>query len=782
MRTRHIPARILFAIGTVLFSGLAFSQTGNPSITTSGVRENVTVKRDARGIPYISAANNDDLYFVQGYVTASDRLWQMDLMRRVARGQTAELFGAATLEEDKRWRRFGFSKVAEGTLAFLSPELRSALENYARGVNAYIATLDDKTIPIEFRILQYRPTEWKATDTIVIGKILADALSATWRNDLLKASLQGVPKEKFDDLANPVTPYDVVLFGKDTEPAKKRTAFNGTHVSSDELEASNNSEELRRHSLEMVGLYAEDLAASNNWVISGSRTADGKPLLANDPHLQPTAPGIWYLANLTAPGIHAAGVTFPGVPGIILGHNDSIAWGATNVGPDVQDLYLETFDANGKYKTPEGLKDPVIRKEEIKVRKNILKPDTDISVLDVTETENGPIILEEAGKRYALKWTALDPKNSEFEAFSLLNRAKNWDDFRNALKRYGGSMQNFIYADVTGNIGWYAGGRIPIRRTGDGSIPYDGATNDGDWVGFVPFEELPNLYNPKEGFIVTANQRAVGTGYKYFDVYARDTALPWRAHRIHELLEKNTKVTMDDVRDVQYDVFNLPLYDLSKQIVKLSAASPETLKVIKDWDGRMTADSEAALLVNEIRGCIANAIADDNKPVPAYLIRERILFWAIDQQSPRWLPKGYSTYADLMKACDTTARASLAGPNRFGPDESKWLWGEVTKSRFPHPLAAAPLIGGQFATPNVPINGSGQTPNVASNVSMRLIASPGNWDATRHVIPLGESGDAKSEHFKDQFELWRTGTPAIFPFSQAAVDKAAVSSTTFSPK
>ncbi|MGH9819064.1 MAG: penicillin acylase family protein, partial [Pyrinomonadaceae bacterium] len=383
----------------------------------------------------------------------------------------------------------------------------------------------------------------------------------------------------------------------------------------------------------MVGLYAEDLAASNNWVVSGSRTADGKPLLANDPHLPPTAPGIWYLANLSAPGLHVAGVTFPGVPGIILGHNDSIAWGATNVGPDVQDLYLESFDELGRYKSSQGPKQPVDRMEQIKVRKNILKPDTDVSSLDVLETDNGPIIFEDGTKNYSLKWTAFDPKNSEFEAFFRLDRAKNWDDFRGALKTYGGAMQNFIFADVKGNIGWYAGGRIPIRRVGDGSLPYDGSTTDGDWVGYVPFDELPNLYNPKDGYIVTANQRTVGTGYKYFGVYARDIALPWRAHRIRDLLAKNTKVTMDDVRDVQYDVFNLPLYDLAKQIVSLNAASSETLNVIKNWDGRMTADSEAALLVNEIRGCAANAIANDNKPAPAYLIRERILFWAIEQQA-----------------------------------------------------------------------------------------------------------------------------------------------------
>jgi penicillin G amidase len=782
MNDRKKAIYLLYLIGTLILSCCWISVIHGQTVQLDGLSDKVTVKRDARGIPYISASNDADLYFVQGYVMASDRLWQMDLMRRVSRGQLSELFGKATLDEDKRWRKFNFSKVADDTIRYLSPELRAALENYAKGVNAYIATLNDQTIPVEFRILQYKPAPWRASDTVVIGKILAEALSETWPQDILKASLQNLPKEKLADLTNVVTPYDVVLFGKDIGSAKNAAELRSIKPVKGEIAAIEKDKEIRESSLRRIGLYAEDLAASNNWVISGSRTADGKPLLANDPHLDPSAPGIWYLVNLSSPTIHVAGVTLPGVPGVILGHNDFIAWGATNVGPDVQDVYAESFDSNGKYLSANGLKDPVVRKEEIKVRTNILKPDTETTMLDVVETDNGSIISEQGGKKYALKWTALDPKNGEFEAFFRINRAKNWQDYQDALKTYGGAMQNFIFADVKGNIGWHPAGRIPLRRKGDGSLPYDGSKNDGDWVGYVPFDELPSLYNPKEGFIATANQRAVGTGYKYYNLYARDMALPWRAHRIHELLEKNTKVTMDDVRDIQYDVFNLPLYNLSKQIIALNAASTETLNVIKNWDGRMTADSEAALLVNEIRGCMANTMAEDNKPVPSYVFRERILYWAIEQQSPRWLPSKFASYADLIKACDQSSRASLADPKRFGVDESKWLWGRITTSRFPHPLAAAPLIGGQFASPRVPLDGSGQTPNVASSVSMRLIASPGNWDATRHVIPLGESGDPRSEHFKDQFELWRTGTPAVFPFSPAAVDKAAVSSTVFAPK
>ena len=471
--------------------------------------------------------------------------------------------------------------------------------------------------------------------------------------------------------------------------------------------------------------------------------------------------------------MRVSGVTFPGVPGIVLGHNENIAWGATNVGPDVQDLYLETFNDKGEVKTPGGWEPARIVKNEIKVRTSPLKPDTTTVSYDVTVTRHGPIVTEDGGKRYALRWTARDPKNSEFEAFFQMNRAKNWDDFKGALRTYGGATQNFVFADVKGNIGWYAAGRIPLRKTGDGSVPYDGATDDGEWTGYIPFEELPNLFNPPDGLIVTANQRIVGTSYKYPQM-SRDVAPPWRARRIHDALEAKRKITMDDVRDVQLDVFNIPLATLGKTIVKDAAASPETLAVLKDWDGRMTPDSRGSVLTNEIRNCVANKMADANKPAPLFYVRERITDWAVREKIARWLPPGFANYDELLKSCDASVRASLADPKRFGPDDKTWVWGKTFVTRFPHPLAGVAFIGAQFAIPVIPISGSGQTPNVGSSVSMRHIASPGNWDVTRHVIPLGESGDPASPHFKDQFEAWRTGTPMIFPFTRTAVEKTAV--------
>jgi len=778
MKKIFISFLALFAVA------ICFPQEQVQELTIEGLKEKVTVRRDNRWIPYIEASNEDDLYFAQGYVTASDRLWQMDLLRRVAKGETAEIFGKMALEQDKYWRRFGFLQVVEKSYEILDPKLKKTLENYSRGVNAYIRSLDEKPLPTEFRLLQYKPKEWKPTDTMIIGKILAEALSTTWKNDLLYANLQkSLPKEKFADVVNIVTKHDVVLFGKDTENSQKpeEKQIETTQVSSAALELANRELAIRKESLQMIGFYAEDSAASNNWVISGKRTLDGKPILANDPHLPPTAPGIWYLVHLSTPEMRVAGVTFPGVPGVILGHNEFIAWGATNVGPDVQDLYLEEFNAEGKYKTPNGWEVPIIRREEIKYRPNPLSVQTESQIFEFVETRNGIVILEEQGKKYALRWTALNPENQEFETFYYLNRAKNWEDFKAALKKYGGPMQNFVYADVKGNIGWYAAGRVPIRRVGYGQEPYIGYEASGDWIGFIPFDELPHLYNPPEGFIVTANQRIIGTGYKYQQI-SREIAPPWRARRIYELLKANTKVTMNDVRDIQYDIFNIPLSKLARVIVQSSSASEETLVLLRGWDGKMAWDSKAAVVVNQIKNCIADKIADDNKPLPFQVVREKLIWWITEEKPARWLPRNFKTYDDLIKTCDAEAKSSLG--KLLGEDQKNWIWGNFYVANFTHPLAAVKPPSGvnPFEVKFKSVSGSGQTPNVGAFVSMRFIASPGAWDATRQVIPLGQSGDPQSPYWKDQFEAWRTGTSQVFPFSKEAVLKATKQTLILQPK
>lgn len=786
--SRFSISLIVLALAVSACAAQTVSDQG-PGLAVKGLADEVIVRRDSRSIPYIEAKNDADLYFAQGYETARDRLWQMDLLRRVASGNLAELFGPAVLEQDKRWRRYGFRDVAERSLKTVGPEMLEALESYSAGVNAYIASLDEKTLPVEFQILKYRPDPWKPSDTMIIGKVLAEALSSTWTMDIARMRADALPEDKRSEILDVTDPRDVVLFGKDggqgksekekvksrkeaeVKGRKEKVKSAGGAVSAigerdlNALETMAAADEaLRKQSLELVGLYAEDLAASNNWVISGKRTLDGKAILANDPHLLPAAPGIWYLTHLTAPGVRVSGVTFPGTPGVVLGHNENFAWGATNVGPDVQDIYLEEFNDKGEYLTPDGWKKPDIRKETIKVSKG-LGPETDSVEYEVVETRNGPVIGELGGRKYSLRWTAKSAKNQEFETFFLLNRAKGWDGFKKALSEYGGPMQNFVYADTEGNIGWHTAGKVPIRKKGDGSLPYEGKSTDGDWTGYIPFDELPNLYNPPSGFIVTANQRIIGTDYKYQQL-TRQFAPPWRARRIYDLISGNTKITMNDVSDIQLDVFNIPISEFAREVVKRNAASKETHDLLKGWDGRMTADSKAATVANSLRSCVADRISKANGGMFFGNVRERVLPYAMKNNDPKWLPEGVNSYDDLVRECDS----SEGGNGIVKP------WGEVFTANFNHPLTAAPLIGGRFLVTYTNVDGSGQTPNVGSAVSMRHISKPGSWDETRFVIPLGQSGIPGSPYWTDQFESWRTGKAAVLPFSPDAVMKAAETS------
>jgi penicillin amidase len=775
-----------FVVTIALWPESSAAQSGD-TITVPGLHARVTIRRDDRGIPYIEAANDEDLYFAQGYATATDRLWQMDFMRRAARGELSEIFGKDALAQDKLHRTFGFAHVLDQAAANLPPSFGLALNAYVKGVNAFIDSRNDQNLPPEFRILQYKPRRWTPADSLAVGALMAEYLSSTWQLDIMRASLAELPKEKREALLPDTSPLDVLVVGKDRVKKAKHAEISPASIDKEILAQLNELIETQRQSFELLGINSaklETLQASNNWVVSGKRTVSGKPLLANDPHIPASAPGIWYQSNLAAPGIHVAGVTFPGVPGIVIGHNERIAWGATNLGPDVQDVYLEKFDKDNptRYLTPSGWREAEVRHEQIKVRKGFTDSATDTQNFDVTVTRHGPIVLEKDSTRYALRWTLLDPATLGSTGFTEVNRAGNWKEFINSLSRYLGPTQNFVYADDDGHIGYYAAGRIPIRKTGDGSVPYDGSTDEGEWTGFIPFNKLPHVYDPSSGMIITANQRIAGNDYPYF--LSHVWAPPHRARRIFDLLSAKPKLTIDDFRRIQSDVYSIGNVTFARAMGKALAApnpdekSKEQIVELALWDGKMSADSRLAVIVSQTRTAFRQRIL--NAALGADLAKsylwpasDILIDWLVTDQPREWLPKDFTSYADLLRASHEDARQTLT--KSLGADESKWSWGAQVKSRFNHYLAAAPLIGLQFQIPPFPQNGtggSGATVNVGSSVSMRLIADVSDWDKSLNGIPLGQSGLPNTPHWKDQLDDWRNGTTRAFPFSKAAVEAA----------
>ncbi len=799
---------LLTLMGTISFRSVELSVSSkaassqSSSIEIPGLRERVTVTRDERGIPYIRANNDYDLYLAQGYVTASDRLWQMDLFRRTVRGELSEVLSAGpnniALDQDKLHRTLGFTRVAEAEVAQASPQSRGLLEAYTRGVNAFIDSRDAKNLPPEFQILQYRPKPWTPVDSLLIVKLFAEALSNTWRLDIMREALAGLPAAKLEALMPEASPFDVLVVGSDNGKTRTATPYVPARpnvFSKDTLRALTRDAEIADHALARIGFHAEGLAASNNWVVSGKRTASGKPLLANDPHLAPSAPSIWYMVHLSAPGVRVAGVVAPGLPGVILGHNDRIAFGFTNVGPDVQDLYLEKFDSNNpkQYMTPAGWREAEVRREEIRVRKGFADTATDTITHDVTVTRHGPIVFEKEGRRYALRWTALDPKLNRPDATHLINRARNWKEFSAALRTFTASTQNMVYADVDGHIGYHVAGVIPIRKSGDGSTPYDGSTDAGEWTSYIPTDKLPQLYDPPSGIIVTANQRIVGNSYPYFLTHS--WLQPYRAHRILDLLQQTPKLTTNDFRRIQGDVYGVGYHLFARQIVKTLRGQPaadaklsETLDRFEKWDGLVNADSQVAPLLFQMRVAFRTrilnaAIGEELFKIYSWPNFDITIDRLVTEQPKEWLPKEFASYADLFRACYEDARKVLA--RNLGEDEGKWKWGELARARFQHPLAQAPLIGLQFAIAPFPQNGivsMASTVNVGAYVSMRLIADPGDWDRTQHGIALGQSGIPNTPHWTDQLADWRAVTPREFPFSEAAVAKAAKETLVLEPR
>jgi len=780
-----------------------------------GIHAPVEIIRDRWGVLHIYAQNRDDLFFAQGYGTAQDRLWQMEFNRRVAAGRLSEFGGKATLETDIYLRTLGLYRAAAADAQRLDPESRAILEAYARGVNAYIDT-HRTNLPLEFRILaslggvDIQPEPWTPTDTLAWGKVMALTLSGNMDSELSRTQLvrrlgpekaaqlePGYPRDgpfivsTSDEKAEPPVPPS-------PSPTTSKGGSTGVELASlseATLSWLQRQQATVRWMVLSGSLPAPDDApqvptiGSNNWVVHGTKTTTGKPLLANDPHLGIQMPSIWHEVHLVAPGWNVAGVTFPGVPGVVIGHNERIAWGVTNVGPDVQDLYIERPNpANLRQFEYQGAwEDAHVVQEEIRVKGQ------GPVVRDVLITRHGPIVTDVVTgvtEAVALRWTAYEP-GTIFRSVLTLNRAQNWAEFRQALAYWDIPSQNVVYADVDGNIGYQMPGRVPIRAKGDGMIPVPGYSGEYEWIGFIPYDELPRAFNPSRGYIVTANNRVIDYAYPYF--ISNEWAAPYRAQRIVDLLTSRNRLSPDDMAAIQGDTVSLPDLALLRYVVALKpqdVRGQEAIRMVAGWDGRTDRDSvPAAIMETMLVHTVMNTFGDDigdplMKNMANYLlpVLERIL---PDQDNPWWdnitTPSRETRDDILLQSLRETVNDLQS---RLGADMSAWRWGRLHTASFSHQaLGGLPLISLLFNRGPYAIGGGGAGTTVyaashslarpyavRSISSMRAIFDVADWDNSRLVNTTGQSGVPGSPWYGTMITAWRDVHHHPMPFSRAAVE------------
>jgi penicillin amidase len=721
------------------------------TLKLAGLKGPVEVSRDRYGIPYIYASTDHDAFFALGYAHAQDRLWQMETERRIGAGRLSEIFGEETLETDEFLRTAGFYRAAEAAWPALSPETQAMLQAYADGVNAFLS--EGHPLPPEFTILGVKPEPWRPTDSLVWAKMMAWNLGESYGDDLMHAELiAALGPERSSQLAYSYPAGAPVIL-----PPDAMTVL---------LEA-------QRALQEQTGLGGKHVG-SNNWVVSGARTASGKPLLANDPHLGAQIPSIWYLASIQGDRVHVVGATLPGTPLVPTGHNEDIAWGVTNLGPDVQDLFVERVNpANpDQYEVDGRWVDMQVIPEEI-----VVKGAPEPVKWAARATRHGPLISDatpQRGQALALRWPSLDPGDTTVQAFMGVNYARNWDDFTRALQLYVAPSQNFVFADRAGNIGYFGPGKIPIRARGDGSAPVPGWNDDYAWTGWIPFDQLPHAYNPADGYVATANNRVTPDGYPYFITNAWEA--PFRAERIIELLTAKQDLTPDDYARIQGDQRSAQARDLLPFLLAVQPQTPEetqALEILRHWDGTISPDDAApaiyeawyaqlyrALLGDDLGGEVGDYFTETDDPT----LLKRILggeeaVWCDDVLTPD------------VETCGETARVALRDAlkelqKRLGHDMGKWRWGDLHRTIFAHnpfsevsflkPLfERSTVTGGDSFTVNpgpykleAPFD-SGWVPSYREIIDL---AELGN---SRFMHTTGQSGNFLSKHYDDLIPLWR---------------------------
>ena len=720
-------------------------------LTASALHAPVEVLRDHAGVAYISANSLDDLWFAQGLVTAGERLFQIDLALKQANGRLSELFGELTLDDDRFTRTIGINRAGAAIAAGWDDTSRAMIARFREGIAAWIAAMPAP--PVEYVLLDASPdlpdddASWGAC-----WAMFSWGLSGNWDLELLRVHLAA---ELGEEAAGRLLPP---LSGHPSAPAAGRLA-------GDLLQ------ELPRPPRGQ---------GSNEWAIAGAKTASGRPLLANDPHLLVQQPGAWLELHLRAPGYEARGVAAPFAPGIVLGTTAHHAWGATNVGGDVQDLYLERLNEEGTAARYEDSWEPlVVHLEPIRVRGS----DEPI-VHEVRATRHGPLLDSYLTGRlrptkqpldgsYALRWVGAEHSIRPSALVDVAN-VTSFEGFRDAARALECPGQNLVYADVDGTIGYQCTGLHPIRRAGDGTVPVPGWTAEQEWVGFVPFEELPFAVDPDRGYLVTANDRIHGDDYPH--LIGHDFHAPGRAARITELLEARSDHTVETCRTIQCDTLSLSARDL---LPRVSVGDERARTLFDGWDHDLRAGSPPAALWEVFVDELARRAIDGKEELVAEYLTDRELFRC--RALPALLDEGVLTQEQLddalRAAWDRCAEA-------MGPDPTAWRWGDIHRARFAHPLGRMPGLEPLFVAAEHPLGGDEQTVNNAGFEgdgpfdvyvvpSWRAVYDLANLDDSKGILPTGQSGNPASPHWNDQAEAWAVGELRPLPFTRTAVEAAA---------
>jgi penicillin amidase len=732
-----------------------------------GLRRPVSVVRDKWGVAHIYAVNQHDLFFAQGVVAAQDRLFQMEMWKRSGQGRLAEVLGPTAVERDIEARKLRYRGAMDAEYASYAPDAQSILTAFTDGINAYIRLVEapgGPGLPIEFRLAGFHPDFWRPSDCL---------------NRMAAFSMTG---NALSELSDARTLVDLGADGAarvlDLDPVVALDPAPGLELQGLEPSMLRNLVGSDQH----IEFPARSHEGSNNWAISGRLTTTGKPLLANDPHRVVALPSLRYMVHLVAPGWNVIGAGEPGLPGVALGHNESIAWGFTIFGLDQQDLYVEEIDPmdHRRYRTAAGWRNMKVEREEIAVRG--AKP----VVVELRYTEHGPVLWEDGSRALALRWVGAEPGTAGYLASLSIDRAHNWAEFEAAVPRWKVPSENLVYADRAGNIGEHSAGLAPIRHW-TGLLPVPGAGNY-EWQGFVPADALPHQLNPAAGFVATANDRMTPDGYPYPVGYEWDPG--YRAQRIRDVLggaaSRQHGLSVADMEALQNDVLSLPALELQRLVRASALGGDPRVALFLAWDGRLgTTSSEAALFevwYRDIRRGLASALYP-SEPERYGQLSPRVVLRTLSHPSATVFGPEPATGRDqLLERALTAATRSLT--EWLGQDPSAWSWGRLHSLRFRHPVDRQPGAAGLVDLGPVERPGDGLTVNAteaaggesweqADGASYREIIDAGDWDRSVGINTPGQSGQPGSRHYADLLPLWGAGEYFPLSYSRRAVARVA---------